>query len=68
MGEMEHNETIDIPKGTMINLSRHEDDDALIAEVPLKGTVIKRFKDALEVDISGLGVYYIHQPEKPEEK
>lgn len=62
-------EKISILKGTMINLSRHEDDDALIAEKAIQGTVIQRHgDDAIEVVIPEIDpdrTFFIHQPEVP---
>jgi hypothetical protein len=60
-------ENLLIKIGTMINLSRHEDDDALIADQNLSGRVIARHEpDAIEVvipDIDPDRTFFIHQPE-----
>lgn len=65
-------ETINIGKGTMINLSRHEDDEPLIAEQDLKGVVVKKHgEDAIEVvipEIDSDRTFFVHQPEVPKKK
>lgn len=61
-----------IPAGTMINLSRHEDDDPFIADKKLVGIVVARhLPDAIEVVIPSIDpdrTFYIHQPEVPKHK
>lgn len=60
--------TIIIQPGTMINLSNHEDDDALIAQKPLAANIVGRVKDGpLAVvipEIDAERTFFIHQPEK----
>jgi hypothetical protein len=60
-------EVILIPTGRMVNLSRHEDDDPLIATTDLVGRVVKKHgKDAIEVEIPDIDpdrTFFIHQPE-----
>lgn len=67
---MPNPEQIIIPEGTMINLSNHEDDDALIAKEPLVAFPVGRVIDhGLPVRIPSLDpdrVYFIHQPEPKE--
>lgn len=59
---------ITIEPGTMINTSRHEDDDAMIAQKPLEAIVVERTgSDAIKViipDVDADQTFYIHQPEK----
>lgn len=61
-------EVFTIAKGTMINFSNHEDDDALIAEKPLLAIPLGPAEHGgIPVRIPSLDperTYFIHQPEK----
>lgn len=65
-------EILIIKPKTMINLSRHEDDDAFIAQTQLTGRIIKRhIPDAIEVVIDEIDPdrkFFIHQPEVSKKK
>lgn len=55
----------------MINLSRHEDDEPLIAKEDIKATVVKKQEnDAIEVILPEIPdqTFFIHQPEAPKKK
>jgi len=65
---MNNPETIIIPRGVMINLSNHEDDEPLIATEDLEAVVIgPKAHGGIPVSIPAIDpdrTFYFHQPEE----